>query len=297
MDEKVSSGSKFKATRGVVREFLSTPSFFAIPRINILLFIATFFTTYLVQRFFFRSDLTGSFSYAICIMTILLAHEMGHFIMCRKYRVSATWPFFLPVPLPPFGTLGAVIRMKDNIPDKRALFDIGVAGPIGGLIFAIPITLIGLYLSEIHPIPKDAASYLGLGEPLLFKFFLWVMDIPEGSDVFLNPIAFAGWAGFFVTALNLLPIGQLDGGHVIYALFGKHSSIVSKVGIGIVCCLTIFVSRNWIFIAVLLLLFGFRHPAPVDQFTPLDFRRKCVGVLMLVVFILCFTPTPLTLSN
>ena len=129
--------------RGVIKGFLSTPSFFGIPRINILLFIATFFTTYRIN---------GP-SYAICIMTILLAHEMGHFIMCRKYRVNATWPFFLPVPLPPFGTFGAVIKMKGYIPDKRALFDIGAAGPIGGLIFAIPVTIIGLGLSEVHPIP------------------------------------------------------------------------------------------------------------------------------------------------
>ncbi|MBT3877423.1 MAG: site-2 protease family protein [Candidatus Scalindua sp.] len=295
MDEKVSSGSTIKASWSVIRKFLSTPSFFGIPRINILLFIATFFTTYLVQSVFFRRDLAGSLSYAICIMTILFAHEMGHFIMCRKYRVGATWPFFLPIPLPPFGTFGAVIKMRGHIPSKRALFDIGVAGPIGGLIFAIPITIIGLNFSEIHPVLKDSTSGLQLGSPLLFSFFtkLIIGNIPEGSDIFISPIVFAGWAGMFVTALNLMPIGQLDGGHVIYSLLGKHSSLVSKVGIGIFCCLAIFVSKNWILIAVLLLLFGFRHPAPVDQFTPLDFRRKCVGVLMLVMFFLCFTPIPI----
>ena len=280
MNEKVS-------TRGVIKGFLQTPSFFDIPRINLLLFVATFLTTYLVN----------SLSYAICIMTILLAHEMGHFIMCKKYRVGATWPFFLPMPLPPFGTFGAVIKMKGNIPDKRALFDIGVAGPIGGLIFAIPILVIGLSLSEIHPIPKDTTSYLGLGEPLLFSFFGKIMigNVPEGSDVFLSPIAFAGWAGLFVTALNLLPIGQLDGGHVIYALLGKYSSIVYKVGIVIFCLFTIFVFRGWLLFAIMLLLFGFKHPPPVDPFTPLDFKRKCIGVLMLVIFVLCFSPIPLRL--
>ncbi len=277
MDEKVSM-------RGVIRRFLQTPSFFDIPRINLLLFAATFCTTYLVN----------SLSYAICIMMILLAHEMGHFIMCKKYRVGATWPFFLPMPLPPFGTFGAVILMKGNIPSKRALFDIGVAGPIGGLIFAIPITIIGLNFSEVHPILKDPTSSFQLGSPLLFSFFskLIVGNVPEGSDIFLNPIAFAGWAGMFVTALNLMPIGQLDGGHVIYSLLGKHSRIVSKVGIGIFCCLAIFVSKGWILIAILLLLMGFKHPAPVDQFTPLDFKRKCIGVAMLVIFFLCFTPIP-----
>ena len=274
--------------RGVIKGFLSTPSFFGIPRINYILFIATFFTTYIMN---------GS-GYAICIMTILLAHEMGHFIMCRKYRVDATWPFFLPFPSL-FGTLGAVIKMRGHIPSKRALFDIGVAGPIGGLIFAIPITLIGLHLSEVHPIPKDAANYLGLGEPILFSYFAKMMvgEVSEGFDIILNPIAFAGWAGLFVTALNLMPIGQLDGGHVIYALLGKRSTIVYKVGIGIFCLFAIFIFLGmqnpiWMLIAVLLLLFGFKHPPPADPFTPLDFRRKCIGVLMLIVFLLCFTPIP-----
>jgi membrane-associated protease RseP (regulator of RpoE activity) len=271
--------------RGVIKGFLSTPSFFGIPRINFILFIATSFTTYLIN---------GP-SYAICIMTILLAHEMGHFIMCRKYRVDATWPFFLPVPLPPFGTFGAVIKMKGHIPDKRALFDIGAAGPIGGLIFAIPITIIGLSLSEVHPIPKDSTSYLGLGEPILFSLFAKMMigEVAEGFDIILNPIAFAGWAGLFVTALNLLPIGQLDGGHIIYALLGKYSGIVYKAGIAAFCIFTLFVYPGWIIFAVMLLLFGFKHPPPADPFIQLDFKRKCIGVLMLIVFLLCFTPIPL----
>lgn len=271
--------------RGVIKDFLSTPSFFGIPRINFILFIATSFTTYLIN---------GS-SYAICIMTILLAHEMGHFIMCRKYRVNATWPFFLPMPLPPFGTFGAVIKMKGYIPDKRALFDIGAAGPIGGLIFAIPITIIGLSLSEVHPIPKDSTSYLGLGEPMLFSFLAKMMigEVSEGFDIVLSPVAFAGWAGLFVTALNLLPIGQLDGGHIIYALLGKYSGIVYKAGIGAFCIFTLFVYPGWIIFAVMLLLFGFKHPPPADPFIQLDFKRKCIGVLMLVIFLISFTPIPL----
>jgi membrane-associated protease RseP (regulator of RpoE activity) len=228
-------------------------------------------------------------------MTILLAHEMGHFIMCRKYRVNATWPYFLPMPLPPFGTFGAVIKMKGYIPDKRALFDIGAAGPIGGLIFAIPITIIGLSLSEVHPIPKDSTSYLGLGEPMLFSFLAKMMigEVSEGFDIVLSPIAFAGWAGLFVTALNLLPIGQLDGGHIIYALLGKYSGIVYKAGIGAFCIFTLFVYPGWIIFAVMLLLFGFKHPPPADPFTQLDFKRKCIGVLMLVIFLISFTPIPL----
>lgn len=278
---------KFLKT-GAIKSFLFTPTFIlGVPRINFLLLIATFFTTYLIN----------GISYSICILTILLAHEMGHFIMCRKYNVNATWPFFLPMPLPPFGTFGAVIKMKGLIPSKRALFDIGAAGPIGGLIFAIPITIIGLCLSEIQPIPKDPSSYLGLGEPILFSLFakMTLGTVPEGFDVILNPIAFAGWAGIFVTALNLLPIGQLDGGHILYALIGKYSSIVYKVGIGIFCLFAIFVYPGWLLFAILLVIFGFKHPAPMDPYTQLDFKRKCIGVLMLIVFLLSFTPVPLKL--
>jgi membrane-associated protease RseP (regulator of RpoE activity) len=118
-------------------------------------------------------------------------------------------------------------------------------------------------------------------------------NVPEGFDIVLSPVAFAGWAGLFVTALNLLPIGQLDGGHVIYALLGKHSGIVYKAGIGIFCLFALFVYPGWILFAVMLLLFGFKHPPPIDPFTQLDFRRKCIGVIMFIVFLLCFTPIPL----
>ena len=274
--------------RGVIKGFLFAPSsILDIPRINILLFVLTFCTTYFIV----------SLSYAVCILTILLAHEMGHFLMCRKHRVEATWPFFLPIPLPPFGTFGAVIKMKGYMPSKQALFDIGAAGPIGGLVFAIPITIIGLCLSEVHPIPEEGSSYLGLGEPILFSFFakMTIGDVSEGFDIVLNPIAFAGWAGIFVTALNLLPIGQLDGGHIIYALIGKYCNIVYKVGIGIFCLFAIFVYHGWIVFAILLFLFGFRHPAPLDPYTQLDFKRKCIGVILLIVFLLSFTPVPLKL--
>src|SRR3990167_8333473 len=254
-------------------------------RINIVLFFCTAFTTCLIN---------GPY-YSMAIMTILLSHEMGHFVMCKKYGVEATAPFFIPVPFPPFGTFGAVIKMRGYIPDKRALFDIGAAGPIGGLIFAIPITIIGLSFSEVHPISEDSTSYLGLGEPILFSFFAKMMigEVSEGFDIVLNPIAFAGWAGLFVTALNLLPIGKLDGGHIIYALLGKYSAIVYKAGIGAFCIFTLFVYPGWIIFAVMLLLFGFKHPPPADPFTQLDFKRKCIGVLMLVIFLISFTPIPL----
>lgn len=274
---------------GPIKSFLFTPSYWGVPRINFYLLFATFWSTYLV----------GGPGYSICIIIILLAHEMGHFIMCRRYHVEATWPFFLPFPSI-FGTIGAVIKMKGPIPNKRALFDIGAAGPIGGLIFAIPITFIGLYLSEIHPIPRDAEFGFGLGEPILFAFFAKITlgNVPEGFNLVLSPMAYAGWVGLFVTALNLLPIGQLDGGHIIYALLGKHSNTIFKIGIGIFCIFSIFLivflhNPVWLVFAIVLLLIGFKHPAPIDPFTPLDFRRKCIGVMMLIIFLLSFTPIPL----
>src|SRR3989339_327058 len=259
-------------------EELNSSNFFSKSRIHVLLFIATFLTTYYVNGLW----------YSITIMTILLSHELGHFFMCRKYHVAATMPYFLPLPFPPFGTFGAVIKMKGIIPDKKALFDIGAAGPLMGLFFAIPAIIIGLNLSDVRPVPTDASQYLGLGEPILFSFISKLVfgHLPEGMDIYLHPVAFAGWAGLFVTALNLLPIGQLDGGHIIYALLGKYSGIVYKAGIGAFCIFTLFVYPGWIIFAVMLLLFGFKHPPPADPFTQLDFKRKCIGVLMLVIFLI-----------
>jgi membrane-associated protease RseP (regulator of RpoE activity) len=255
-------------------------------RVNIILFVATACTTCYVN---------GPW-YSAAIMTILLSHEMGHFVMCRKYRVESTLPFFLPVPFPPFGTFGAVIKMRGIIPNKRALFDIGATGPLAGLVLAIPACVIGLSLSEVRAVtPVEAAHSLGLGEPILFTLLAKIVvgTVPEGLDIFLHPIAFAGWAGLFVTALNLLPIGQLDGGHIIYALLGKKSEIVYRLGVLSFCAIAIFYYPGWILFATLLLLFGFQHPAPADEFTGLDPKRKLLGVLIFVIFVVCFTPVPL----
>ncbi len=260
--------------------------FFQKYRTNIILFVCTACTTYLVN---------GPY-YSMAIMTILLSHEMGHFVMCRKYGVEATAPFFIPVPFPPFGTFGALIKMRGHIPSKKALFDIGAAGPLAGLVFAIPAVIIGLSLSEVHAVPTtEDTHYMGLGEPLLFTFLAnaVVGNVPEGFDIYLHPIAFAGWAGLFVTALNLLPIGQLDGGHIIYALLGRKSELVYRMGIFAFCCIAVFYYPGWLLFAMLLLVFGFRHPAPLDEFTGLDSRRKLIGVALLIIFAVCFTPAPL----
>ena len=235
-----------------------------VPMLNAVLFGATFCTTFYIM---------GPW-YAIPIMTILLSHELGHFFMCRKYNVEATLPYFIPIPFPPFGTFGAVIKMKGYIPSKKALFDIGAAGPIAGLVFAIPIIVIGLCCSKV--IPTHGAHYMSLGEPILFSVIAKIVfgTVAEGYDIFLHPLAFAGWAGLFVTALNLLPVGQLDGGHIMYALLGEKSKIVFKIGVFGFCVIAILVYQGWVLFAILLLLFGFRHPAPVDSITNIGAKEN-----------------------
>ncbi len=254
------------------------------PVINVILFLATLLSTYV----------TNGLWYSVAILSILLAHEMGHYMMCRRYGVPATLPFFIPFPLlNPFGTMGAVIQMKGVIPSRQALFDIGAAGPLAGLVVTLPAVFLGLEWSTVVPVSTLADSGMTLGESVLFKAltFLTLGPVPEGYDVMLHPVAYAGWAGLFVTALNLLPIGQLDGGHIVYAMLGPKSRIVTLIFIGAMVVLTFFYS-GWALLVVLLILLGRRHPTPWDDWTPLDKRRKLLGVVVMILFVLSFTPMP-----
>ncbi len=251
--------------------------------IHIVLFFLTFASTYFA----------GGFLYSISVMVILLCHEMGHYIASRIYGIPATLPYFLPFPLSPFGTLGAVIKMKGIIINKKALFDIGVAGPLSGFIISLPFIYIGIRLSTIGPVP-EGLGFLQLGDPLIFKLFqtLLVGDIPEGYDLILHPFAYAGWVGVFVTALNLIPVGQLDGGHIVYALFGENSRKIYLsviIGLGIYA---LFFSQGWLALIVLLLIFGMKHPMPLDNVTALDRKRKMLAFIVLLIFILSFVPKP-----
>ena len=252
--------------------------------INIILFILTIASTWI----------TGGFWYSAAIISILLAHEMGHFLMCRRYGVPATLPYFIPFPLVnPFGTMGAVISMKGYIPSRKALFDIGAGGPLAGMIVSLPILLIGLSLSKV--VQQNAAPLDGmvLGESLLFKALSWLVlgAQPEELEILLHPVAYAGWAGLFVTALNLIPIGQLDGGHVAYAMFGRRSSYLTWAFLISLGVLSLF-NSSWVLLFALLVLFGRRHPSPLDDFATLDRRRMALGYLVFVIFILSFTPVP-----
>jgi membrane-associated protease RseP (regulator of RpoE activity) len=205
---------------------------------------------------------------------------------------------FIPFPMPPFGTFGAVIKMKGIILNKRALFDIGVAGPLAGFIVALPFIIIGIRLSKVHFIIKNSSEMV-LGNPLLFTILQGVLvgDIPKDFDLVLHPFAYAGWVGLFVTALNLLPIGQLDGGHVVYSVFGERSKWVFRIVIALLAMLAVFYNPGWLTLVILLFIFGLRHPAPYDTETGLDPTRKIVAFIMLIVFILSFIPAPFPEMN
>ncbi len=251
--------------------------------IHIVLFILTIATTFFV----------GGFSYSISIMTILLAHEMGHYYMSRRNGIPASLPYFLPFPFSPFGTFGAIIKMRGTIMNKKTLFDIGVAGPLSGFIVSIPFIVSGIKMSKVQLITEDMA-FLQLGDPLIFKILqhLLIGDIPHGYDIVLHPFGYAGWVGIFVTALNLIPVGQLDGGHIIYAIFGERSRLVSGLSIVLLAILTVFYNPGWLALVIILLIFGMRHPEPLDSETELDGKRKLIALIMLIIFLLSFTPSP-----
>ena len=252
--------------------------------IHILLFILTVASTLIV----------GGPAYSIAIILILLGHEMGHYFMSRRYGIRATLPYFLPFPFSPFGTLGAVIRMEGTITSRKSLFDTGVAGPFMSLLLSIPAIAIGLRFSEVIPTSQLKEGTILLADPLLFSIIqrLVMGEVPQNYDVMLHPIGYAGWVGLFVTALNLLPVGQLDGGHIAYALFGRKSRIIFFIAIAVMAYITIFHNPGWLLLLVLFILFGFRHPAPLDDQTPLDGKRKFMGGIAFLFFFLSFTPSP-----
>lgn len=237
--------------------------------------------------------------YSGTILAILGCHELGHYFACRYYDVDASLPFFLPVP-PPFltGTLGAFIRIREPIPSKRVLFDIGIAGPIAGFLVAVPTLFIGLAMSHVSKLPADTRDLQDLGEPLLFKLAAWVFwgTQAPGYSINLHPVAFASWFGLLATALNLFPIGQLDGGHISYAVLGRKSTYVTYLMIAAAIVLTTF-STSWlvwtVLMIVMLMRMGPHHPRTFDEDVPLDRTRLIFAFAALAMFIVCFTPSPI----
>ena len=236
--------------------------------------------------------------YSLTILGILGVHEMGHYVACLRYGVDATRPYFLPAPLPLTGTLGAFIRIKSRIPNKVALFDIGIAGPLAGFVVAVPALFIGLMLSRVDRLPEDSSQLMELGEPLLFRFAAWLVwgDVADGYSINMHPMAFAAWFGLLATALNLFPIAQLDGGHISYAVLGHRSTILTLIMIGVAIGLTFF-SSSWIAWTILLVAMivtmGPRHPPTLDDDQQLDSRRLILAAVAMVILVLCFTPAPI----
>jgi membrane-associated protease RseP (regulator of RpoE activity) len=280
---------------------------------NLLLFIATILSVLYVGATLALSEITDpalaqqiidnfflemwrGFPYAFSILLILGAHELGHYFAARRHKLAVTLPYFIPVPLISlFGTMGAFIQLRQPMKNRKMLLDIGAAGPLTGLIFALPILLIGLSQTRLIP-PSGGGFYEG--DSLLYagaKILTFGHFVPDGNvDVCINcsQLAWAGWTGLLVTALNLIPIGQLDGGHVLYSLIGERARKLYYPLLAVMIAL-VFVTDVWLIWVILLLLFGRVYATPLDMITPLDQRRRWIAILALVVFVLIFVPAPL----
>jgi membrane-associated protease RseP (regulator of RpoE activity) len=234
--------------------------------------------------------------YALTLLLILLAHELGHYLTCRHYGIHATYPYFFPAPTL-IGTFGAFIRIKSPLATREELFDVGIAGPIAGFVVTVPALVVGVWHSTVMLTPVASNTIL-LGHPWAVQFLTRLLHpgMPV-SHLELSPVGCAAWVGLFLTALNLLPMGQLDGGHIVYAVFGKRHRYVSFALFLALVPFGLLFWGGWILWAVLMLPFGLRHPAPLigpDQ--PLDHRRKVLAALALVMFVLSFTITPFIVS-
>lgn len=308
----------------------------ANPWVNAVLFLLTVFSVMLAgatpadplppdlpgqMLALLKSILTG-WPFALALLGILLAHEFGHYLVSRYHKTPATLPYFIPLPFSPLGTMGAAILMKGVPKNKRILFDIGVAGPLAGMVIAVPVLLLGLSLSQLGVVEVSSSSFIE-GNSLVYllaKYALFGRLLPEpatfgglspalywlryfftgqpapigGTDVFIHPVAFAGWAGLLVTAMNLIPAGTLDGGHVVYALFGERARKAFPYLIGLLVFLG-FSWNGWWLWAALLFWLGRVNAQTLDQITPLDRSRKLMAVFVILLFLLVFTPVPFSL--
>ncbi len=282
--------------------------------INLTLLVATIITTILTGSILYAGYLDlwtmpnpmdviniknlffGTVLFALPLMSILLIHEMGHYYISKKHGVSTSLPFFLPIPpiLPSFniGTFGALISSREPIPNKKALLDIGIAGPLAGFLVAIPITVIGIVTAKIVPIiPYEQ---LPAGQPIFGSSFLiellsrGILNVPNGYTIDMNPILFAGWVGLLITSINLLPAGQLDGGHIFRAVLGEKQKYAGWIAIFIM------IFTGWFFFALLIIfMMGMLHPPPLNDDTEVDLRRKMLFFVAIAILILCFIPYPI----
>ena len=294
------------------------------PAMHLLLFLLTLFSMMVagsmqqgvnpLQGFDQLVHLVEGWPFASTLLAILTVHEFGHYFAAKRWGVKASLPYFLPLPFVSFlGTLGAVIRIHSPIPHKRALLDIGAAGPLAGFVVAVGACIVGLPLSQVVDpayfgvLPRQLEpTTIQLGAPLLFQgLSAWLSPEVIANDQFvlLHPIAFAGWVGLFITAFNLIPVGQLDGGHIVYALAGRAHGLIGRftfsalLGLGLYGVCSPFWDLpagwpGWLVLALLLTLFGRSHPPLYHPAIPLNLKRRIVGWLCILVFVLCFTPVP-----
>ncbi|MBX3014417.1 MAG: site-2 protease family protein [Caldilineaceae bacterium] len=298
------------------------------PWVNVILFVLTLISTLWVgslsgdsgavvnsaSDFFLPQNIIRGWPFALSLLAILTAHEFGHYFAARWHKLAVTLPYFLPFPLPPIGTLGAFIRLKEPVPDLRKLFDIGVSGPLAGFIVAVPLLLYGLSTSPVMT-PDPATVAWVEGNSILYyysKLAVLGKALPNpltGEDVLINQVTAAAWFGLLVTALNLLPVGQLDGGHTVFALFGEKARHVNRVAIGALVLLALaslpqlqqflpalssFGFTGWfVWLFLIFFMIGPYHPPPLDDVTRLDKTRRWIGYLVIAIFILTFVPVPL----
>lgn len=294
-------------------------------RVNLILLVLTIFSTLFIGAIYAPSDalklevlrnggdwlaallqqpvfwLEG-LPYTLALLGILGIHEMGHYVAGRIHKAAVTLPYFIPMPFG-LGTMGAVILLREPIKNRRQLFDIGVAGPLAGFIIALPLIIIGLSNSPVEFIPNPEPNSQEGNSILYFglKYLIFGRALPNGGfDVILNSVAFAAWLGLFITAVNLLPIGSLDGGHVTYSVFGQQQWRIARVvwGLMLVGGIILLVVYNqvlniWLLWAFLLQgVFGLRHPPPLDDITPLDGKRRLIGIFTMILFVLLIVPVP-----
>lgn len=286
--------------------------------INLILFILTVLSTYFVGylwgiNYLFAGrnpeEISGALNlsllleptlvrlsliYSVSLLTILLGHELGHYLTCRRYRVQATLPYFIPAPTL-IGTLGAFIRIKAPLTGREELFDVGANGPLTGFLLSVPALFSGLQLSRLVPALPRESSIL-FGEPLLLKLFVgWTFGpVAENQDLILHPLAVAGWVGLLVTSFNLFPVGQLDGGHILYALFGEKIRKLAPGIIIILIVLGVFYWAGWLVWAVLISVLGLRHPPVVDSDRRFSGKRIILSLAIGLIFILSFIPAPIS---
>ncbi len=240
------------------------------------------------------STLWRGWPYALSVLLILGTHELGHYFAARYHRVGVTLPYFIPLPFGFFGTLGAFIQLREPMPNRKVLFDVGAAGPIAGFIVAVPLLMLGLFTSHVEPLPTD--QYLLEGNSILYaaaKYTVFGELLPNAKqDVFINQVTKAGWTGLLITGLNLIPLGQLDGGHVMFTMFGKNARRLYLPIVAGFLALS-FINSVWLLWTVLLFFLGRLYAVPFDMVTPLDRRRKWLAYAVLAIFVLVFVPNPL----